>query len=86
MKNELETRQILNVYEKIVEHGEHLENGHKLEGILAFTDHDGYTVYLEGHNTKLRTGFHNTYNLDYSTARDAELFLKKLKYIDREYD
>ncbi|RUO29212.1 DUF3081 domain-containing protein [Aliidiomarina sedimenti] len=86
MKNELETRQILNVYEKIVEHGQRNELGHQLEGITAFTDHDGYTVYLEGHNTKLQTGFHNTYNLDYSTQRDADLFLKKLKYIDQEYN
>jgi hypothetical protein len=87
MKNELDTRDILNVYEKITSHGEVQEDGrHYLDGITAFTDHDGYTVFLEGHNTKLRTGFHNTYNLDYSTQRDAEQFLKKLKQIDKEYD
>ncbi|MCC5879974.1 MAG: DUF3081 family protein [Idiomarina sp.] len=86
MKNELDTRQILNIFEKIREHGEHKDERHVLEGISAFTDHDGYTVYLEGHHTKLATGFHNTYRLDYERQSDAEQFLKKLKYIDREYN
>lgn len=86
MKNELEVRDILNVFEKIRGHGERQEHGHVLEGINAFTDHDGYTVYLEGHRTKLATGFHNTYRLDYEREHDAEQFIKKLKFIDREYN
>lgn len=86
MKNELDVRFILNLYEKILDHGEQKDIGHCLEGITAFTGHDGYTIYMEGHNTKLQTGFHNTYKLDYSSERDAELFIKKLKHIDREYD
>lgn len=86
MKNELDTREILNIFEKITEHGKSEEGRYTLEGITAFTDHDGYTVYMEGHNTKLQTGFHNTYRLDYGTQRDADLFIKKLKYIDKEYD
>lgn len=86
MKNEIDTRQILNVFEKIREHGKSDGEKHVLENITAFTDYDGYTVYLEGHNTKLRTGFHNTYNLDYKSQSDANQFLKKLKYIDKEYD
>lgn len=86
MKNELDTREILNIFEKIKEHGEGEGGQYRLEGITAFTDHDGYTVYLEGHRTKLQTGFHNTYRLDYESQRDAEQFMKKLKFIDKEYD
>lgn len=86
MKNELNIREILNIFEKISDHGESKDGRHVLEGITAFTDHDGYTVYMEGHNTKLQTGFHNTYRLDYDSQRDADQFMKKLKFIDKEYD
>lgn len=86
MKNELDTRQILTVFEKIREHGEADDERHVLEGITAYTDHDGYTVFMESHDVKLRTGFHNTYHMDYDSERSADQFLKKLKQIDRDYD
>lgn len=86
MKNELNTRDILNVYEKIKQHGSSKEGQHQLDGITAYTDHDGYTVYLEGYRTALQTGFHNTYRLDYENSRDAEQFIKALKSIDANHD
>ncbi|MCH8500704.1 MAG: DUF3081 domain-containing protein [Aliidiomarina sp.] len=86
MKNELSIRTVLSVYEKIIDHGEVVDERHVLEGITAYTDHDGYTVYLEGQRVKLWTGFHNTYHLDYESERDAENFMKKLNYIDNNYD
>ncbi|MCC5854776.1 MAG: DUF3081 domain-containing protein [Idiomarina sp.] len=86
MKNEISTRQILSVYEKIREHGEADDGKHTLEGISASTDFDGYTLYLEGHQVRLSTGFHNTYHLDYESERASEQFLKKLQYIEANYD
>lgn len=85
MKNELSTRFILQVFEKIREHGKNEEDKHVLEGITAYTDYDGYTVYMEGHQVKLNTGFHNTYHLDYDSERAFQNFLKKLQYIDKNY-
>ncbi|WP_113907586.1 DUF3081 family protein [Aliidiomarina celeris] len=86
MKNEISTKQILAVFEKIRLHGEHSNDIHELEGVQASTDFDGYTVFLEGHRVKLSTGFHNTYHLDYENDRDLGEFLKKLKYIEANYD
>ncbi|RUO23898.1 DUF3081 domain-containing protein [Aliidiomarina minuta] len=86
MKNELDTREILAVFEKIRNHGELKDERYQLAGVTAFTDHDGYTVFMEDASVKLRTGFHNTYHLDYSSQRDAENFLKKLHQIDRDYE
>ncbi|RTE85890.1 MULTISPECIES: DUF3081 domain-containing protein [Gammaproteobacteria] len=85
MKNELSTRFILQVFEKIREHGENKDDKHVLEDITAYTDYDGYTVYMEGHQVKLNTGFHNTYHLDYDSERAFQNFLKKLQYIDKNY-
>ncbi|MCL4409516.1 MAG: DUF3081 domain-containing protein [Gammaproteobacteria bacterium] len=86
MKNELSIRTVLSVFEKIVDHGEVIDERHVLDGITGYTDHDGYTVYLEGLRVKLWTGFHNTYHLDYESERDFESFMTKLKQIDRDYD
>ena len=46
MKNELDGKLILSAYEKIIQHGEDHEDGKLYEGICAFSDIDGYTVYL----------------------------------------
>ncbi|TRW48335.1 DUF3081 domain-containing protein [Aliidiomarina halalkaliphila] len=86
MKDDLSVRMILSVFEKVQKHGEHKDERHELEGITGFTDHDGYTVFLEGFNVKLRTGFHNTYHLDYDSERAFGSFAQKLKYIDENYD
>lgn len=86
MKNEISTRLILAVFEKVRQHGEHHDDVYELDGIQASTDFDGYTVFLEGHRVKLNTGFHNTYHLDYENERDLGEFLKKLKYIETNYD
>lgn len=86
MKNDLSVRLVLSVFEKIREHGEAKDERHELEGITGYTDHDGYTVFLESHDVKLRTGFHNTYHLDYDSERAYEAFSKKLNYIEKHYD
>lgn len=85
MKNEIDHRLVLDAFEKIHQHGKAEQGKHVLEGITGYTDYDGYTVFLEGHNVKMRLEFHNKYHLDYESERDAELFLKKLKQITRDY-
>ncbi|TRY30841.1 DUF3081 domain-containing protein [Aliiglaciecola sp. M165] len=83
MKNELDSRFILSVFEKIKEHGEVVEGGHMLENIKAYTDHDGYTLYLEDNQVTLRFGFHNQYHFDYEKADHLEQFERRLKLIEK---
>jgi len=85
MKNEIDFRLILDAYEKITLHGKAEQGKHTLDGITASTDFDGYTVFLEGHNTKLQLEFHNKYHLDYETSRDYENFMKKVEQISQGY-
>ena len=47
MKNEIDNKQILAVYERIQQRGEVTEEGKFYQGITAFSDIDGYTVYLQ---------------------------------------
>ncbi|GAC15113.1 DUF3081 domain-containing protein [Aliiglaciecola lipolytica] len=83
MKNEVDSRFILNVFEKIREKGETVDGGHLFQGVKAYTDHDGYTVFLEDALVNLRFGFHNQYHFDYEKPEHLEQFEKKLKAISQ---
>lgn len=85
MKNELDSKFLLRVFEKIRQHGEKDEDVYSLDGIRAFTDFDGYTLYIEDALVKLRFGFHNQYHFDYESSSHYEAFEKKLMHIDKAY-
>ncbi|MFT6787210.1 MAG: hypothetical protein ACJAVX_000554 [Pseudoalteromonas rhizosphaerae] len=84
MKNDIEGKQILAVYEQIIQHGEINNEGKHYKGLTAFSDIDGYTIYLKGSGVLLRFGFHNTYHLDYEHEKHKDDFLKKLGNIINE--
>ena len=46
MKNELDSKFVLRVFDKIRQEGEETEGKHRLEGVVAYTDFDGYTLYI----------------------------------------
>lgn len=83
MKNELESSKILHAYEKVMEYGTPTEFGKIYEGIEAFSDYDGYTVYLRGNGVELKVGFHNTYHLEYDQEHLRDSFLKKIALLTR---
>lgn len=85
MKNELDSKFLLRVFEKIRQHGKKDEDVYSLDSIRAFTDFDGYTLYIEDALVKLRFGFHNQYHFDYESNSHYEAFEKKLTHIDKAY-
>lgn len=85
MKNEIDTKFLLATFEKIRQHGQKEDEKFILEGVFAYTDFDGYTVYLEDARVKLSVGFHNQYQFDYESQSDFESFDKKLKHIAKNY-
>lgn len=85
MKNELDSKFLLSVFDKVRTHGEQHEQQYRLEGVIAYTDFDGYTVYIEDAQVKLSFGFHNQYHYDYESAAHLEAFEKKLEYIGKHY-
>ena len=46
MKNEIDSKTLLWVYEHIQKHGEQTDEGKFYEGLTAFSDVDGYCRYL----------------------------------------
>lgn len=85
MKNDIETKFLLSVFEKIRQHGQRTEFAYLLEGVKAYTDHDGYTVFLEDAQVKMSIGFHNQYFLDYDKAEHKDAFTRKLETIAHNY-
>jgi hypothetical protein len=90
MKNELESRLVLSVFDKIRQHGDvkddkQFDKVYFLEGVSAATDFDGYTLYLKDASVNLSFGFHNKYHFDSESHEQVEQFEKKLRYIDTNY-
>lgn len=85
MRNELDSKFILAVFDKITQHGENDNGVRMLDGVKAYTDHDGYTVFLEDALVQLRFGFHNQYTYEYEKAEHLEQFEKKLHNIEKKY-
>lgn len=85
MKNDLDSKFLLSVFEKVRLHGNKEDDRYMLDGIVVYTDFDGYTLYLEDALVKLSFGFHNQYHFDYESASHFEAFEKKLKAIVKNY-
>lgn len=85
MKNDLDSKFLLRVFEKIRQAGTKSDDKYRLNGIVAFTDLDGYTLFVEDAQVKLQFGFHNQYHFDYPSESAFEQFEKKLTEIDKKY-
>ena len=85
MKNEIDSKFLLTAFDKIRQCGDNDNSRYTLDGVIAYTDFDGYTVYLEDALVKLSFGFHNQYHFDYESSSHFEAFEKKLQHIVKEY-
>lgn len=85
MKNELDSKLLLTVFEKIRQHGNKEDDKYALDGVVAYTDFDGYTLYIEDALVKLSFGFHNQYHFDYASSAHFDAFEKKLHNIVKAY-
>jgi hypothetical protein len=85
MKNDIDSKFILSVFDKIIQNGEKKGEEHFLMGIKVYTDFDGYTLFVEDAQVQLNFGFHNKYHFNYEKEEHCEKFIKKLKAIDEEY-
>ncbi|PSJ45859.1 DUF3081 domain-containing protein [Zobellella taiwanensis] len=86
MHNELDNKVILDVFDKIQRLGEPHEDGRRLEGIVARSDFDGYSITLSGSGVSLQLNFHQSYHFDYASDRLKEQFMAKIDYIHRNFN
>lgn len=85
MQNDIDSKFLLRVFGKITAQGKKTDDGHILDGVIAYSDFDGYTAFLKDAKVQLSVGFHNTYQFDYQSKTDFEDFEQKLRNIDKKY-
>lgn len=62
MRNSVDVRTLLSVYEKVKTQGQRKDNQCKLEDITCTESLDGYSVNLADNSVSLDINFHNTYH------------------------
>lgn len=82
MKQKIDNRQALRVFQKVIDHGVKVDDEYQMHGIYASTDFDGYTIFLRNHNVHLTMGFHSTLTVEYDNSEDLRLFMCLLRDID----
>lgn len=83
MKNELDPNKVLKAYDTIMSNGTETELGKIYEGVEAYSDYDGYNVYMRGNGVELSIGFHNTYHLEYDQEHLRDSFLRKVAMLSK---
>ncbi len=80
MENHLNIQKCLRAFAAIVADGERREedSAHWLDGVMAKSLDDGYTIVLKNHDSQLTIYFHNKFALDSPDAHRKEAFIKQL--------
>lgn len=74
----LTARVALDVYQKIVDEGVKVGDEYRLNGLYAFSDHDGYTLFIRDTYVTLTVFFHNKLNLDFRKRIHRDEFISSV--------
>jgi hypothetical protein len=81
MSEKIKVKQALQAFAKIRNHGIKTESGFVLDGLLAETSIDGYTLKISNDYVNLTILFHNKFYFDYLNNKEKDLFLEKIERI-----
>ncbi|MCH2058602.1 MAG: DUF3081 domain-containing protein [Thalassotalea sp.] len=84
MKNELDVKQGLTVFNQVLSKGELQEGKYQWQGLTAWHDIDGYTCYLQYNQVLVTLMFHGKYATDYPNDDAWHQFMKKIKLVAQE--
>ncbi len=82
MQNQLDAKSLLHSYNLVVSKGNQTDGRYHLDGIQAWSDFDGYTVFLGNQKVTLTLQFHGKYHADYQSVSDFDLFIKQLSKLN----
>ena len=85
MQEKINARQALRVFNTIRQFGENRGGEFYLNGLIASTSYDGYTITLRNEYVTLDVFFHNKFSLRFSSRQQKVLFLDKLDATDRAH-
>lgn len=81
----VDVKQALRVAFRILSEGRREDDGnsHRLGGLNASSDLDGYNVALWNDYVRLSIHFHSRFELEFSSPREKALFLERLAALDQ---
>ncbi|MET1255702.1 DUF3081 family protein [Aliikangiella maris] len=85
MKNRLDLQLALRAFQKIIDFGTKKDNEYILNGLIASTDFDGYTLFIRDEHVCLSIFFHHKYELDSDNQIHNLQFFEKMENIDKKY-
>ena len=85
VEHKIESKKFLELYEKIKQKGDKTDLGHKLQRLEAYTDFDGYSIYITDGIVTVKIAFHNTHNMDFQTQLQLDEFFEKVNKVYVKY-
>lgn len=85
---EIDVRKALTVFSTIAEKGVAGKNAegstvHTLNGLVAESSFDGYTIVIKNEYVTLSIFFHNQFSFDYLNTKEKNVFLDKMRVIEK---
>lgn len=85
MSEKIEVQAALKAFQIIIDNGEKTEQGYELEGLIATSDIDGYTVHIGDGAVTLHLMFHHKFAVDTPNRRATANFMKRLDHLLERY-
>jgi hypothetical protein len=76
--DKLKKRNMLQVFNLVITHGNKQQDFYELAGIRASQDFDGYSCWLAYQDLTISLLFHGSYDFDYKNDKTVEMFFKKI--------
>ena len=88
MGAEIDVRRALSVFSVICDEGFATKNSEgvsvrTLNGLVAESSFDGYTIVIKNDYVSLTIFFHNKFSFNYSNKKEKALFLDKMKVVEK---
>jgi len=78
MNTKLNISDAYRAYATLLNHGERLEDGYTLNGVTAYTGHDGYTVTLSDGVVSARLMFHSKIQFESPGSQALSRFISRI--------
>ena len=83
MDEKINIKKVLRAFSTIITEGRQVGSKYHLNGLVAYSDFDGYTITICNDYVKLEVFFHSKFAFNYSNRKEKELFLEKIDALDR---
>ncbi|GAA4882547.1 DUF3081 family protein [Ferrimonas pelagia] len=82
MKDEIDIRQALRVFDRIRQYGQPCSDGYRWQGVIAASGYDGYQISLSDGTVTLWLMFHSSHQFESGNRLEREQLLQRLAQLD----